>query len=194
MALGKWFKITVKPMNLFTSHILAPGKPYNPLFLYRHPDLGTTHLMHAVADQMLVNRRKVRVIYKSMEKVTNEFIQAIPLHLMAKFRTKDRSLNIFVPDDIHFLSGKERKSRFFCAAAAPRRAFRNWKGHSSPDSSGVRDRYSTAGFQNARRHSIAQGGGHENRTLLERPFFEDSFNGQHKSISQFKFIERILPI
>jgi chromosomal replication initiator protein len=92
----------------------APGKAYNPLFLYGNTGLGKTHLMHAVAHQILIKNRKVRVVYTSTEKFTNEFIQAIQLNTMAKFRKKYRSIDVFLLDDIHFLSGKERiQEEFF---------------------------------------------------------------------------------
>ncbi|MDR1906791.1 MAG: chromosomal replication initiator protein DnaA [Puniceicoccales bacterium] len=92
----------------------APGKAYNPLFLYGATGLGKTHLMHAVAHQILSKNRKVRVVYTSTEKFTNEFIQAIQLNTMAKFRKKYRSIDVFLLDDIHFLSGKERiQEEFF---------------------------------------------------------------------------------
>ncbi|MDR0417993.1 MAG: chromosomal replication initiator protein DnaA [Puniceicoccales bacterium] len=92
----------------------APGKAYNPLFLYGSTGLGKTHLMHAVAHQILLKNRKARVVYTSTEKFTNEFIQAIQLNSMAKFRKKYRSIDVFLLDDIHFLSGKERiQEEFF---------------------------------------------------------------------------------
>ncbi|MDR1367046.1 MAG: chromosomal replication initiator protein DnaA [Puniceicoccales bacterium] len=92
----------------------APGKAYNPLFLYGATGLGKTHLMHAVAHQILLKNRKARVVYTSTEKFTNEFIQAIQLNSMAKFRKKYRSIDVFLLDDIHFLSGKERiQEEFF---------------------------------------------------------------------------------
>ncbi|MDR1590496.1 MAG: chromosomal replication initiator protein DnaA [Puniceicoccales bacterium] len=92
----------------------SPGKAYNPLFLYGATGLGKTHLMHAVAHQILSKNRKARVVYTSTEKFTNEFIQAIQLNTMAKFRKKYRSIDVFLLDDIHFLSGKERiQEEFF---------------------------------------------------------------------------------
>jgi chromosomal replication initiator protein len=92
----------------------APGKAYNPLFLYGHTGLGKTHLMHAVAHQILAKSKKTRIVYTSTEKFTNEFIQAIQLNAMAKFRKKYRSIDVFLLDDVHFLSGKERiQEEFF---------------------------------------------------------------------------------
>jgi chromosomal replication initiator protein len=92
----------------------APGKAYNPLFLYGATGLGKTHLMHAVAHQILSKNKKARVVYTSTEKFTNEFIQAIQLNTMTKFRKKYRNIDVFLLDDVHFLSGKERiQEEFF---------------------------------------------------------------------------------
>ena len=92
----------------------APGKAYNPLFIYGNTGLGKTHLMHAVAHQILAHNKKARVVYTSTEKFTNEFIQAIQLNNMTKFRKKYRNIDVLLLDDIHFLSGKERiQEEFF---------------------------------------------------------------------------------
>ena len=40
----------------------APGRAYNPLFVYGETGFGKTHLMHAVAHQMLANNPNVRKI------------------------------------------------------------------------------------------------------------------------------------
>ncbi|MDR2807327.1 MAG: chromosomal replication initiator protein DnaA [Puniceicoccales bacterium] len=91
-----------------------PGKAYNPLFLYGYTGLGKTHLMHAVAHQILEHNRKAKVLYTSTEKFTNEFIFAIQHNRMTQFRQKYRKLDIFLLDDVHFLSGKERiQEEFF---------------------------------------------------------------------------------
>jgi chromosomal replication initiator protein len=92
----------------------APGKAYNPLFLYGPTGLGKTHLMHAVAHHIFAKNKKARIVYTSTEKFTNEFIQAIQLNAMTKFRKKYRNIDVFLLDDAHFLSGKERiQEEFF---------------------------------------------------------------------------------
>ena len=85
----------------------APGRAYNPLFVYGETGLGKTHLMHAVAHQMLNNNPNAHIAYVSTEKFTNEFIHAIREKKLAKFRKYYRNVDALLVDDIHFLSGKE---------------------------------------------------------------------------------------
>jgi chromosomal replication initiator protein len=91
----------------------APGRAYNPLFVYGETGLGKTHLMHAVAHQMLVNNPSARIAYVSTEKFTNEFIHAIRENKLAKFRKYYRTVDALLVDDIHFLSGKESTQEEF---------------------------------------------------------------------------------
>lgn len=92
----------------------TPGRAYNPLFLYGDTGLGKTHLMQAVAHQVLQTKVGAKIAYVSTEKFTNEFITAIQENSLIRFRKHYRSLDLLLIDDIHFLSGKERiQEEFF---------------------------------------------------------------------------------
>jgi len=92
----------------------APAHAYNPLFLYGETGLGKTHLMHAVAHQALNRNPSCRITYVSCEKFTNEFIRAIQENTLTKFRSRYRSVDYLLIDDIQFLAGKERiQEEFF---------------------------------------------------------------------------------
>jgi chromosomal replication initiator protein len=92
----------------------APGKSYNPLFLYGGVGLGKTHLLHAIGQQVVVNKKGARVAYLSSEKFTNEYIDGIQNNQLAKFRKKYRQTDVLLIDDIQFLAGKERiQEEFF---------------------------------------------------------------------------------
>ena len=91
----------------------APGRAYNPLFVFGETGLGKTHLMHAVAHQMLTNNPNAKIAYVSTEKFTNEFIHAIRENKLSKFRKYYRNVDALLVDDIHFLSGKESTQEEF---------------------------------------------------------------------------------
>ncbi len=91
----------------------APGRAYNPLFIYGDTGLGKTHLMHAVSHQILTSRPDAQIAYLSTEKFTNEFIHAIRQNQLAKFRKRYRTVDALLIDDIHFLSGKDSTQEEF---------------------------------------------------------------------------------
>jgi chromosomal replication initiator protein len=55
----------------------APGKSYNPLFVYGGVGLGKTHLLHAIEQYLTRHQKGVCVAYVSSETFTNEFIDGI---------------------------------------------------------------------------------------------------------------------
>lgn len=92
----------------------APGKSYNPLFLYGGVGLGKTHLLHAIGQHVVSHKKAMRVVYVSCEKFTNDFIDAIQNNQLHRFRKKYRQPDVFLIDDIQFLVGKERiQEEFF---------------------------------------------------------------------------------
>jgi chromosomal replication initiator protein len=92
----------------------APGKSYNPLFLYGGVGLGKTHLLHAIGQHVSGSKKGARVAYVSSEKFTNEYIDGIQNNQLAKFRKKYRQTDVLLIDDVQFLAGKERiQEEFF---------------------------------------------------------------------------------
>ena len=92
----------------------APGKSFNPLFLYGGVGLGKTHLLHAIGQHVAATKKGVRIAFLSSEKFTNEYIDAIQNNNLVKFRRKYRQTDVLLIDDIQFLAGKERiQEEFF---------------------------------------------------------------------------------
>ena len=90
------------------------GRSFNPLFIHGRAGLGKTHLMSAVAQQLLANDPKAKVVFLTAEHFANEFIEAVRKGNLDAFRKAYRYADAMLIDDIQFLAGKERtQDEFF---------------------------------------------------------------------------------
>ena len=85
----------------------APATAYNPLFIYGGVGLGKTHLMQAIANEILLNNRNAKILYVTSETFTNQLINAIKDGKNEMFRNKYRNIDVLLIDDIQFIAGKE---------------------------------------------------------------------------------------
>jgi chromosomal replication initiator protein len=84
----------------------SPGKAYNPLFLYGGVGVGKTHLMQAVAHNLLTRLPRAKLIYCMGEEFTNDIVNAIREKTTKEFKQKYRSARLLLVDDIQFIAGK----------------------------------------------------------------------------------------
>lgn len=87
----------------------APGKVYNPLFIYGGVGLGKTHIMYAIGNAVRMSMSNLQILYVSSETFVNEFIESIRNskgNNNQLFRDKYRSLDLLMIDDVQFISKK----------------------------------------------------------------------------------------
>lgn len=98
-----------------TAHAVsqAPGKVYNPLFIYGDTGLGKTHLMQAIAHEILYRNPTIRITFVGTEQFTNDLVQSIQFRTMPAFRRQYRETDLLLVDDVHFLKGKEATQEEF---------------------------------------------------------------------------------
>ena len=91
----------------------APGRTYNPLYLYGGVGLGKTHLMHACGHAIKTRNQHLKLCYISSERFMNDLINAIRYDKTQSFRDKYRSVDVLLIDDVQFMAGKERTQEEF---------------------------------------------------------------------------------
>src|SRR5260221_8872101 len=63
----------------------APGKSYNPLFLYGGVGLGKTHLLHAIGQHVTGRKKGAPVPYFSSQELKNEYYYGIHNNQVVRF-------------------------------------------------------------------------------------------------------------
>jgi len=86
---------------------------FNPLFLYGGVGLGKTHLMHAIAHDLKVNKPEINVVYLSAEQFMYRFVQALRERKMMDFKQMFRSVDVLMVDDVQFIAGKDSTQEEF---------------------------------------------------------------------------------
>ena len=89
----------------------SPGVAFNPLYIYSSVGLGKTHLLHAIGHRLV--QSGLAVLYVSAERFTNEYIRAIRDGATEEFRTRYRSADALLVDDIQFITSKPQTQEGF---------------------------------------------------------------------------------
>ncbi len=90
-----------------------PGRRFNPVFLHGGVGLGKTHLINALAHELLRRRARLRVVCLAAESFINALITALRQDQMNAFRDRFRQVDALILDDVQFLAGKERTQEEF---------------------------------------------------------------------------------
>jgi len=83
---------------------------YNPLYIHASVGLGKTHLLQAIAHDVLGAGR--RVIYLTADRFMYGFVAALKAQTALAFKERLRGIDLLVIDDVQFLQGKSIQQEF----------------------------------------------------------------------------------
>ena len=94
---------------------LAVGGPmrFNPLYIHSQTGHGKTHLLHAIGHEYQRLNPTARVVYMSAERFMFEFVSAMRARDTISFKTRLRSADLLMIDDVQFIAGKESTQEEF---------------------------------------------------------------------------------
>ena len=84
-----------------------PGESLNPLFIHSSTGLGKTHLLQAIAHEILKSNPKCRILYINSEDMMNEYVESMQKEKCTSFRRKFRNMDVLLIDDIQFIATKQ---------------------------------------------------------------------------------------
>jgi chromosomal replication initiator protein len=90
-----------------------PGRRFNPVFFHGGVGLGKTHLVNAIAHDLLARWPRLRIACLSAEAFMNALISSLRQDQMNTFRDRFREVDALILDDVQFLAGKERTQEEF---------------------------------------------------------------------------------
>ena len=91
----------------------APGKRYNPLFIYGDSGLGKTHLLLAIGHAVQAKYPRMNIAFVRGEGFTIELVKSIKEGTTEEFRNKFRKVDLLLVDDIQFIAGKQSTQNEF---------------------------------------------------------------------------------
>ena len=92
------------------------GTMFNPLFIYSQSGLGKTHLLHAIANDILKNRMPdAKILYITAQDFVEEYIRFVTAEKSGNSSIKDyfKDFDILLLDDVQFLANKVKTEEVF---------------------------------------------------------------------------------
>ncbi len=94
--------------------LTEPGPPrFSPLFLHGGTGQGKTHLMHAIAHAFLESHPEAVVLCMSAERFMFDFVAAMRARDTHSFKSRLRSADLLLIDDLQFIAGKDSTQEEF---------------------------------------------------------------------------------
>ncbi len=89
------------------------GDRFNPIFIHAQTGQGKTHLLHAIGHQWRKTHPNKSVLYMSAERFMLDFVSAVRARDTLPFKTRLRSAELLMIDDVQFIAGKETTQEEF---------------------------------------------------------------------------------
>ncbi len=87
---------------------------YSPLYIYGKTGTGKTHLLNSIGNHIKSKNPDLNVFYTSANKFQNQFVEAVLNNATSALMQMYRKVDVFLIDDIHSLSEKEKtQDNFF---------------------------------------------------------------------------------
>ncbi len=90
----------------------SPGI-YNPLYIYGSTGMGKTHLLQAVAHEVLKDNPRAIIRYITCEEFLNRYVDSLRMKKHAEFRNMIRTADFLLVDDVHHLANKTQLQEEF---------------------------------------------------------------------------------
>lgn len=89
------------------------GTAFNPMVIYGDVGVGKTHLAQAIGNKVVEGFPGKNVLYITVEKFTNQVIQAIKGQTVNDFMNFYQMIDVLIVDDIQFLAGRSKTQEIF---------------------------------------------------------------------------------
>lgn len=90
-----------------------PAQAFNPLFIYGAPGVGKTHLLHSIGNFLQDQSPELMVRYMTAEDFATSFMTGIRQNTIGDFKTRLRSTDVLLVDDVQFLQSKVKTEEEF---------------------------------------------------------------------------------
>ncbi len=101
------------PANAAKALARGDGDRFNPLFIHAQTGQGKTHLLHAIGHAWQKANPGRTVLYMSAERFMLDFVSAVRARDTLTFKTRLRSADLLMIDDVQFIAGKETTQEEF---------------------------------------------------------------------------------
>lgn len=86
---------------------------FSPLYVHSQTGQGKTHLLHAIGHEYRQYNPAGRVLYMSAERFMFDFVSAMRARDTISFKTRLRSADLLMIDDVQFIAGKDSTQEEF---------------------------------------------------------------------------------